>query len=82
MSLYSPNPKGNKLKGLGYANEEKANDTIRKIKNMNMNYQISAIITMYYRAKHHPHQTKDMRKAMRIFKRWLKNNTSTGFSNN
>ena len=28
---------------------------------------------MYNRAKFHPHQTKDMREAMKIFSDWLKN---------
>ena len=32
------------------------------------------ILTMYYRAYHHPHRTKDMEKAMKIFKKWLINN--------
>lgn len=81
MTLYSPNPKGNRLSGLGYANEEKAHNTIKKIKHMDKNYQVSTILTMYYRAKHHPHQTKNMKKAMNVFKKWLKNNTSTGFRN-
>ena len=28
---------------------------------------------MYNRAKYHPHTTDDMKKAMIIFKKWLKN---------
>jgi len=36
------------------------------------------ILTMYYRAHHHPYKTKDMEKAMKIFKKWLVNN---GYSN-
>jgi hypothetical protein len=28
---------------------------------------------MYYRAKHHKNKTKDMEKAMKVFKVWLDN---------
>ena len=33
---------------------------------------------MYYRAEHHPHKTKDMEKAQKIFKKWL---ISKGYKN-
>jgi len=39
---------------------------------------LQIILTMYYRAHHHPYKTKDMEKAMKIFKKWLVNN---GYSN-
>ena len=26
---------------------------------------------MYYRAMYHPYQTKDMKDAMKVFKKWL-----------
>jgi len=29
------------------------------------------ILTMYYRAEYHPHKTKDMKEAQKIFKKWL-----------
>jgi hypothetical protein len=29
------------------------------------------VLTMYYRAEHHPHKTPDMKKAQKIFKGWL-----------
>ena len=29
---------------------------------------------MYNRAKYHPYQTEDMKKAMKVFEKWLKNN--------
>jgi hypothetical protein len=27
---------------------------------------------MYYRAEYHPHKTKDMDEAQKVFKKWLK----------
>lgn len=32
---------------------------------------MSKDVTMYYRAEHHPHKTDDMKKAHKIFKKWL-----------
>ena len=33
------------------------------------------ILTMYYRAEHHPYKNKDMKEAQKVFKKWLiKNN--------
>ena len=29
------------------------------------------VLTMYYRAEHHPYKTIDMKKAQKIFKNWL-----------
>lgn len=51
----------------------KAEHTIKKIKNKSMNYQFQVINTIYYIAKHHPHINKDMKEAMKIFKKWLDN---------
>ena len=36
-------------------------------------YKFQVINTMYYRAKHHKNQTKNMREAMKVFKKWLDN---------
>lgn len=73
LSLYEDyNPKTT-IKGLGFKNEKTALNTIEIIKNKPIKYQKSVINTMYYRAKHHPKQTKDMKKAMIIFKRWINN---------
>ena len=30
---------------------------------------------MYNRAKYHPYQTKNMKEAMKVFKKWLKINS-------
>jgi hypothetical protein len=72
LSLYSDyNPK-NTIKGLGYKNKEKAFDTIDRIKNEPIKYQVSVISTMLGRAKNHPNKTKEMNKAIIIFIKWLK----------
>lgn len=74
LSLYEDyNPKTT-IKNLGFKNKEKALYTINKIKNKNKKYQKNVIITMYNRAKYHPHRTKDMEEAMKIFKLWIKSN--------
>jgi len=72
MSLYQDNHPKTSLKGTGYKDEKKALATIEKIKNKNIIYQFQIINTMYNRAKYHPNKTIDMKKAMKIFKIWLK----------
>ena len=57
--------------GLGYKNEEVANITIQKIKSREMKYQKSVVSTMLGRAKNHPSQTEDMRRAIEIYINWL-----------
>ena len=57
--------------GTGFKNEETALKTIKLIKDKPKKYQFSVIQTMYNRAKYHPHQTNDMKKAMKIYKKWL-----------
>jgi hypothetical protein len=64
------NPKTT-IHGLGYKDTEKALETINKIKNQPIIYQKQVINTMIGRAKHHPNQTSDMRKAIIIFQDYL-----------
>jgi hypothetical protein len=72
MSLYQDNHPKTSVKGTGYKDEKKALQTINIIKNKNIIYQFQVINTMYNRAKYHSNQTPNMRKAMKIFKIWLK----------
>ncbi len=72
ISLYEDKHPKTSRKGLGFRDKVKAIDTINKIKNENIVYQFQVINTMFNRARFHPHQTKDMREAMDIFKTWLK----------
>jgi hypothetical protein len=70
--LYEDNHPNQSLKGTGYKNKIKAINTINLVKKRSLKYQFDVINTMYYRAKHHANQTKDMKEAMLVFKQWLK----------
>lgn len=67
--LYNGNPRGKPVtEGTGYKNENTARKTLKLIRHMPKNYQYQVITTMYYRAKHHKYQTKNMKKAMNVYK--------------
>jgi len=74
MELYTDKNPKTTTTGLGFKDVKKARYTINKIKNRDIKYQKRVIITMYYRAKHHPNRTKDMEKAMKIFEKWMEKN--------
>lgn len=71
-TLYNPNknPKKN-VKNTGFADAKKALDTLEIIKKLDKTHQMQIVLTMYYRAEYHPHKTEDMKKAQKIFKKWL-----------
>jgi hypothetical protein len=70
-SLYSDDHPNTSTKGTGFKDKEKAYETLKIIKNRDLTYQKLIVITMYNRAKYHPHQTKGMKDAMKIYKDWL-----------
>jgi len=71
--LFNDNPRGHpRLKTLGYGTEEKAQNSVAKLKKYPTSYQHQAATTMYYRAKYHANQTKNMRKAMKVYSKFLK----------
>ena len=73
LSLYSDyNPKTT-TQGLGFKDKEKAIHTIKIIKNRDLKYQVNVIATMLGRAKKHPHKTKNMNEAIKVFSIWMKN---------
>jgi hypothetical protein len=73
MDLYTDsNP--NKTIKVGFKNKFVAIESIQKIKSKSKAYQIKVINTLYYRAKYHPHKTKEIKEAMKIFKKWLNKN--------
>jgi len=78
MSLYADKHPTKSTKNTGFKNKEKAEETINIIKKLEKNKQMQIVLTMYYRAKHHPHRTKDMESAMKIYKTWL---TKKGYKN-
>ena len=73
-SLYEDKHPETSTKGTGFKDKEKAYETLKIIKNRDLTYMKQVVNTMFNRAKHHPRQTEDMRKAMEIFSKWLKKN--------
>lgn len=71
-SLYEDNHPKTSTKGTGFKNKQKALDTLNIIKNRDMTYQKQVVNTMYNRAKYHPHQTPDMKDAMKVYDEWIK----------
>jgi hypothetical protein len=72
MDLYSNRHPNRTMKGTGFKDKKTALKTIEIIKFRSPTYQFNVINTMYNRAKYHPHQTSEMRDAMKIFANWLK----------
>ena len=70
MELYIDSNPNNTIK-VGFKDKNTALESIEKIKKKPKGYQVKVIITLYYRAKFHPNQTKKMKEAMKIFKKWL-----------
>lgn len=58
----------------GYANANKAKQTLSAIKSEPKTYQHRVINTMYNRAKYHKSRTPEMEDAMKVYKGWLKKN--------
>ena len=73
-SLYEDKHPESSTKGTGYKDKQKALDTLKIIKGRDIIYMKQVVNTMYNRAKHHPHQTKNMKQAMKVFSDWLKKN--------
>jgi len=74
-SLYNDDHPETSTKGTGFKDKQKALDTLKIIKNRDMKYKKLLVTTMYNRAKYHPHQTSDMREAMKVYAKWLKENS-------
>jgi len=72
--LYSPNRIGKPRTATGFATAQKAKQTLKNISKYNKTYQKQVVITMYNRAKYHPHRTKSMLEAMKIYSNWMKKN--------
>jgi hypothetical protein len=60
------------MKGTGFKDKKIVIETIKIIRYRSPTYQFNLINTMFNRAKYHPHQTSEMRDAMKIFAVWLK----------
>lgn len=73
-ALFNDNPRGRKprVPGTGYGTRKRALNTIQKLKHKPIALKRQIATTLYYRAKHHAHQTKNMREAMNVFSTYLK----------
>ena len=74
MDLYTDNNPKTTLKNTGFKDKKIALKTLKLIKNRSIIYQKTVVNTLYYRAKHHPNITNDMKDAMNVFKNWLSDN--------
>ena len=72
LNLYSPNRTGHPRVKTGFATARIAKQTLKNIALYNINYQKQVVITMYNRAKYHPHRTADMTQAMKEYAKWMK----------
>ncbi len=73
MGVFNDNPLSKKSKiKLHYGSAEGAIKSIKKLKKQSKLYQHQGATSMYYRAKYHKHQTKGMKNAMKLYKRFLK----------
>lgn len=75
LDLYSPNKPGKypRVK-TGFKDVKTARKTLKNISTYPKTYQKQVVITMYNRAKYHPHRTKEMESGMRVFKTWMNKN--------
>jgi len=72
MAVFNDNPHGKAPKvKLQYGTAAKARKSIRRLKSQPRQYQMQAAHTLYYRAKYHKHQTKGMRNAAKIYRRFI-----------
>ena len=57
---------------LHYGSPAAARKTLKYLRKRPRGEQIQGAQAMYFRAKYHAHQTKDMRAAMKVYKKFLK----------
>lgn len=80
MAVFNDNPKGKKRRlRLGYGTANKARKSIKLLRKQPLQYQTQVAHTMYYRAKYHKYQTKGMRNATKIYKKFI--NTLKNYKN-
>ena len=73
MAVFNDNPPTKKPKlRLGYGTANRARRSVKLLKTQPKQYQSQASHTLYYRAKYHKYQTKGMRNAMKIYRKFMK----------
>jgi len=59
---------------LGYSDSQKALQTIKNVKKFDISVQRQLINSMLNRAKYNKNQTSEMRDAIKIYTKWMKEN--------
>ena len=72
LSLFADYKPKTTKHGFGYGTRKKAEETIERLKNEPLNYQVIVVSTMMGRAKSHAHQTDGMREAIKVYEKWMK----------
>ena len=75
ISLFAANKNPKKsVQGTGFGSAEKARDSIKICERdcRDLTHQKQVIVTMFNRAKFHPHRSAGMVEAMKVFAPWLK----------
>lgn len=65
------NTRKKKKSHLHYGSAKKARQTIKYLKTRPRGEQVKGAQSMFFRAKYHAQQTKDMREAMKVYKNFL-----------
>jgi hypothetical protein len=72
LNLYSPNRLGGKPRvKTGFKDATSAKLTLKNIAKYPLTYQKQVVITMYNRAKYHPHKTQEMQGAINVYSKWM-----------
>lgn len=76
-NLYTDDNPSTTVEGLGFADEKKARDSVRKVRDLlekgeiDQNHAKQICVTMEQRSKHHPHRNDDMRSAEDVWHEFL-----------
>jgi len=70
--LFNNTRKKRKLTKLHYGTAKLAKQTLKYLRNKPRAEQLRGAQTMYFRAKYHANQTKNMREAMKVYAKFMK----------
>jgi hypothetical protein len=73
LRLYNNPPWKPRVSGLKYATAKNARASIKKMSGQDKTYKKRAAMRMYLRAKYHKNQTRGMREAMKVWKKYINN---------
>jgi hypothetical protein len=68
----APEHRTPRTKGIGYGTAKKAKTSITLLKTKPKSYQRQVASTMFFRAKYHKYQTKNMHDAMKVWGSYIK----------